>query len=143
MPLWSVLIAENLEVSVIAQTLPETEWVHGVPLHVFDKHTAIGKAAISRFAGEKLDMRRVLSRWVAAPQRIQVAEIAAFYADAMPVSRKFRWSKSEILEELGCQADMAMAGCAIEGIDDVLEAARHNLDDLNARRLRIFRGAKK
>jgi len=140
MPLWSVLAAENLEVSAATQSLPEPEWLDGVPLFVFDKHTAIGKAAISRLASENPDMRRMLSRWVAAPHRIQVAEIAAFYADAMPVSRKFRWSRSEILEELGCQADMVLAGCDIDGVQCVLEAARDNLENLNDVRRRCYRG---
>lgn len=143
LPLWSVLIAENLEVSVGAQPLPETELVDGIPLFVFDKHTAIGKAAISSFARENLDMRNALSHWVAAAQRVKVAEIAAFYADAMPVARKLRWSKSKILEELGCHADMVLAGCAIDGIPAVLETTRHNLDDLNMRRQRAFRRARK
>ena len=121
---------------VVEEKLPISEFVCGVPLYTFDKHTAAGKQAISRFARENADMKRVLSRWVAKDKRIPVAEMAAFYTDAMPVSRKLRWACSEALEELGRLADMGMAGCPFDGVHAVLAATRSNLEDLNGHRRR-------
>jgi hypothetical protein len=143
LPLWSALCKATTQPEVRRRAVPKAEYIAGVPSYVFDKHTAVGKSAIRRFAHENREMRRVLSLWVVSSHRVQVAETAAFYADAMPVSRKFLWERSEALEALGCRADMAMAGCEVEGIQAVLMTMRDNLEDLNTHRRRAVGGAKK
>ena len=137
LPLWSALSKISAKPGIREHHLPMAEYIRGVPAYTWDKHTAAGKNAISRFAWENADMKRVLSRWVAESQRIPVAEIAAFYADAVPVSLKLQWSSSEALEELGCRADIMMAGCIFDGIQAVLQVTRDNLEDLNAHRRRV------
>jgi hypothetical protein len=131
LPLWSAFSEAAERSTVSVQAVPEAQWVSGIPLHVLDKHTAAGKVAISRFAGENSDMRQALCRWVAPPKRVDVALIAAFYVDAMPVSRRLEWSQSEAIYELGLLADMLMARCPEEAVPELLECVRDNLDHLN------------
>lgn len=91
-PLQSALSKVATEPDVANEEVPKSQHIAGVPSYVFDKHTGVGKSAIARFARENPDMQRALSLWVAPAQQAQVAEMAAFYADAVPVSRKFHHS---------------------------------------------------
>lgn len=88
--LWSELSASEGGTSVHAEEVPQTEFVNGIPLYTFDKHTAVGKKAITTFAEENADMRHLLTE-VATHCRREVAFMAAFYADAVPVARRFLW----------------------------------------------------
>ena len=108
-------------------------WVTGTkPLQV---HTAAGKKAISRFAAQCDQVRRILDRHVASAERLNVAWMAAFYADAVPISVRFEWSQSRELEALGFEADMCGAGCPKEVASPVLNAVLRNLHQLNECRL--------
>lgn len=111
---------------------PRVEWAGGVPLYTFDKHTAAGKKAISRFAEQCDEVRAILAQHVATAARSRVAWMAAFYADAVPISLRFEWSQSRELEVLGFEADMTGAGCPREETWPVLNAVLRNLNQLNA-----------
>ena len=67
-------------------------------------------------------------------------ELAAFYADAVPVARRLIWRWSHELELLGLEVDMLKVGCPRDGIQPILAAVRANLDHLNSIRCRIFVG---
>jgi hypothetical protein len=60
-----------------------------LPAYVLDKHTALGKAAIGRFARECKAVRNALATHVPKYRAADAACMAAFYADARP-SRSFR-----------------------------------------------------
>ena len=116
----------------VNRAAPTTEWLGGAPLYAFDKHTAAGKKAISRFAEQCDEVRTILAQHVASAARSRVAWMAAFYADAVPISLRFEWSQSRELEVLGFEADMTGAGCPREEIWPVLNAVLRNHNQLNA-----------
>ena len=118
----------------VPQSVPTPEWFHGMPLYIYDKHTAAGKKAITRLAQECSDVRAVLVDHVPPIARIKAALMGAFYADAVPISLRFDWRQSRDLEDLGFEADMHGAGCAAKGMRPVLVAVRDNMAALNARR---------
>ena len=121
----------------LVQAVSEPEWVGGCPLYTFDNHTAAGKKAISRFAQQCEDMRTVFAQHVPLTARSNVAWMAAFYADAVPISLRFEWSQSRELDQLGFEADMCGAGCRLDGITPVLDAVLSNLRELNACRREV------
>jgi hypothetical protein len=124
--------------SVVACPLPDAPELHGVPLYTFDKHTAIGKGAIHRFARECKGVRDALNFFVPEESAQDVACMAAFYADAAPVSRRLLWPDAEALEALGVEADMMRAGAPSEGVGPIQRVVRDNLGHLNMIRLRLF-----
>ena len=65
--------------------------------------------------------------------------MAAFYADAAPVSRRLDWSQSAALETIGVDNDLRSASVSPDGVQPILEVVRANLDHLNEVRARIFR----
>jgi len=117
---------------------PPSPEIDGVPMYAFDKHTAIGKAAIHRLARDNHAVRGVLSAFVPETRAKEAACMAAFYADAAPVSRCLRWEGSAALETLGVESDMLRAGASLPGIQSILDAARDNLDHLNLIRAQLF-----
>lgn len=121
----------------VSQIVPAPEWLGEVPLYTFDKHTAAGKNAITRFAQECSEVRMALAEHVPTVARTKVALMAAFYADAVPISLRLAWPQSWELEELGFEADMHGAGCPKEGMTPVLAAVLGNLDQLNACRREV------
>jgi hypothetical protein len=64
--------------------------------------------------------------------------MAASYADAAPVARRFCWDGSAELERLGVENDMLKVGLPREGVLSVLEAVRDNLEHLNALRAEVI-----
>jgi hypothetical protein len=124
--------------SVVECPVPPAPVVDGVPMYAFDKHTAIGKAAIHRLARENAAVRDVLAAFVPGNRAKETACMAAFYADAAPVSRRLEWRGSSALEEMGVENDMLRAGAALEGIQPILTLMRDNLDPLNAIRAGMF-----
>ncbi len=123
-----------------SQTVPQAEWVKGVPFYTFDKHTAAGKKAISRFAEQCDEVRTILAQHVASEARSRVAWMAAFYAEAVPISLRFDWSHSRELEALGFEADMCRAGCPREKTSPMLNAVLRNLGQLDACRREVLIG---
>ena len=124
--------------SVVERLVPTAPVVDGVPMYAFDKHTAIGKAAIHRLARESEAVRAVLAAFVPEYRAKDAACMSAFYADAAPVSRRFDWGGSTELEALGIENDMLRAGSPWVGIKPILAVVRDNLDHLNAIRAKLF-----
>jgi hypothetical protein len=122
---------------VVDCSLPPATMIGEVPSYAFDKHTAIGKAAIHRFAHENHVVRDALAAYVPERRRKDAACIAAFHVDAAPVSRRFDWSGSAELECLGVEADMTKVGVPGDGIAPLLTVVRDNLDHLNAIRAKF------
>lgn len=138
LPLLQAEIIENdHRPTVIADEAPEPEWIGRLPSYVFDKHTAVGKKALGRFARENATVASVLDRFVAASSRIDTVCMAAFYVDAVPLDRQLVWPGSEELERAGFHSDMHKAGCPPCAIDPVLAAVAGNLDHLNALRVEL------
>jgi hypothetical protein len=126
---------------VIDCPVPPTTMIGEVPAYAFDKHTAVGKAAIHRLARECPAVRNALAAHVPEYRANEAACMAAFYADAAPVAHRFDWSGSAELEELGTENDMLKAGVRREGISPVLQMFRDNLEQLNAIRAEVFASA--
>ena len=137
-PLLWLAASQDPARSIVDCAVPDTPAIDGVPLYAFDKHTAIGKAAIHRLARESPAVRDVLAAFVEDDRARDVAAMAAFYADAAPVSRRFAWDGSAALEALGVESDMLRAGAPLAGIEPILGVLRENLGYLNAIRARLF-----
>jgi hypothetical protein len=135
--LWSAVPRELTPPHVVDSEVPRVELIGGIPLYTFDKHTSAGKHAISLFAQENREVADILAEYVPSSQARDVALIAAFYADAMPVARRLMWSASRSLEALGLEADMVGAGCSKQGILPIAECVKRNLDHLNDVRRRV------
>ena len=113
-----------------------------VPAYAYDKHTAVGKAAIHRLARENDAVREALAAYVPEHRAKDAACMAAFHVDAAPVSRRLEWDGSAELERLGVEADMLKVGVPREGIAPLLEVVRENLDHLDAIRAKLFSAAR-
>src|SRR5437764_81063 len=121
--------------------VPPTKIVAGVPLYAFDTHTRIGKRAIERLISENKPLRDCIVQFLARGSPRKAAEIAAFYADGAPVSRRLDWAQSDALERLGMEADFTAAGLRLEGIAPVHEAMTGALDQLNDIRAELWTAA--
>lgn len=133
----SVLDQYGSPPDVVNSVVPEARYARGVPLYAFDKHTRVGKQAIIEFAHMSPGLASALEQ-VPADRRRDVALMAAFYADGVPISRRFAWGQSAQLEQLGFEADMGIAGCPELSCVPILECVRANLPDLDQIRLAIF-----
>lgn len=122
----------------LSDHVPPSRAVAGIPLWAFDKHTRIGKQAVTLFAAENEDVRETLANYVPPSTATKVALIASFYLDGHIVTRRLNWVQSSALEALGIEADMVDAGCPVPGIEPVLQAVRRNADHLNAIRERVL-----
>jgi hypothetical protein len=110
--------------------------MNGAPLYLFDKSTAIGKAAIRRFIREIAPVRDAL-RCFAPTDCVQfVAEAAVWQIEATPASQCFLLRRAAGLQTLGVEAVMWSAGVPIEGVDPIMNAIRDNIEYLNVFRLR-------
>jgi hypothetical protein len=107
-----------------------------VPLYTFDKHTAIGKAAIHRLARESQAVRDA----PAAFGQEYSARDAAFMAASCraPAFRRLEWDGSTALEALGVENDMLGSGAPLAGIQPILSVVREIIDHLNVIRARLF-----
>jgi hypothetical protein len=126
--------------SVTKDEIVPTEWLEGVPLYTFDKHTAVGKRAIGALVQRSEEIRSTLLRFTSPASVTRVAAMAAFYVDAVPVSCRLEWNGSSHLQELGMRADMIGAGCVVEGIGVVIDAVSVNVAELNALRRAYAKG---
>ena len=135
--LWCAFSREDILPAVTSDPMPVVEWIGGVPLYTFDQHTSTGKQAVSVFAKENCEVRDILAEHVPDFAARDVALVAAFYCDGMPVLRRLDWGQSRSLETLGIEADMVGAGCPREGIGPIVDCVRRNLDHLNEVRRRI------
>jgi MgsA AAA+ ATPase C terminal len=128
---------------VVDCPIPPVTMIGEVPAYALDKHTALGKAAIHRFARECPAVRDALAAHVPEYRANDAACMAAFYADATPVARRFDWDGSDELERLGTENDMLKVGVTAEGVLPVLEVVRVNLEHLNAIRAEVIGSARR
>src|SRR5262249_54512140 len=112
--------------------VPRTRASAGVPLYAFDRHTRMGKLAIERLVSENKPLHDCIVRFLAKGSPRKAAEIAAFYADGAPVSRRLDWAQSESLERLGIEADFDAAGLRRGGGGPGRGGMRAALEPLNA-----------
>ncbi len=110
--------------------LPRAKTIKGLPLWTFDKHTRLGRAAISRFSRENSAVRGAL---LALPRHRQsrAAYLSAFYADASPCSVSLDWSLGSEIERIGIEADFAGVGVDVERAEPLINVFGQNVDHLN------------
>jgi hypothetical protein len=137
-PLIWLAAAKSLQRSVCDCPVPPLAKAGDVPLYALDMHTRLGREAIWRFACENDDVRTCLERFVPANRRRRAANVAAFYADAVPVGRRLMWDQSRSLETFGTERDLLHRGVPAEGIWPLLECMRANLGHLNELRTQIL-----
>ena len=123
---------------VIECAVPPYLMLGDVPSYALDKHTSAGKTAIKRLVRENQAIREVLANYVPEHRADKAAYIAAFYADAAPVSRRLDWRGSVEVERMGTEADMIDVGVSPDGVSPVLNVFRDNLDHLNGLRAEVF-----
>lgn len=111
--------------------VPATERVDGIPLYTYDKHTAVGKRAIAMMIDQNPAVRATLSEHVPPAHWRAVAAMAAYYADAAPVSHRLEWPLGPLMSLVGFNADMIGAGCSMTAAPAVLECVEQNLAHLN------------
>lgn len=113
--------------------------IGGVPAYAFDKHTRIGKRAISIFMRENEQVRVCLEDHLPEFRHRGAAAVAAFYADAMPVTKRLDWDASDELERMGLEGDMVREGVPLSAVSVIVETVRANLDHLDEIRARLCR----
>lgn len=113
-----------------------------IPAYAFDKHTRVGKRAISIFAREDDEVRTCLEEHLPELRHRGAAAVAAFYADASPVLKRLDWDLSDSLERMGMEGDMVREGVPLSSASPIIESVRANLDHLNEIRARLFLGSR-
>lgn len=116
---------------------PPFEWIGRLPSYVFDKHTAVGKKALTRLAHANSSVSQTLDQYVAPAHWTSAICMAGFYVDAVSLDQKLTWHGSAELERQGLIADMHKAGCPACGIDPLIEIVADNIDHLNALRVEL------
>jgi hypothetical protein len=134
--LWLAAGEGRVEPNVATSQLRGSPTEKGLPLWVLDKHTATGKRAIGEFARSNDAVRKALEASVPEFRARDVALMAAFYADAIELDRKFVWPGLPRLEQEGMEADMVSAGAPCPAAPDIIQAVSENLPHLNAIRSR-------
>lgn len=118
--------------------MPKTEIVDEIPLYTFDKHSRIGKRAIRELVEAETPLRDCLNKFVARSCWQAAAEMAAFYADAVPIARRLEWSLSHSVQALGTEADFYKAGVPLVGIRPLQAAMDSALGKLNDIRKKLW-----
>jgi hypothetical protein len=137
---WAQWWQGGAESEVVHDHLLPSPRANGVPLYTFDKHTVVGRRALSRFSREDGQIRDALERWVPHNRRIDVTLMAAFYADAIPVAKRLQWSDGYLFHFIGLHADMMAAGCPCQAVTPMFECVRRNLGHANQLRIEVLRG---
>jgi hypothetical protein len=137
-PLIWLEVQRSGSAAIRSKPVPQARAIAGVPLYAFDTHTRIGKRAIERLVSENKPLRDCIVRFLARGSPRKAAEVAAFYADGAPVSRRLDWAQSDSLERLGIEADFSAAGLRLEGIEPVRQAMNAALDQLNEIRAELW-----
>ena len=109
-----------------------------IPSYALDRHTSAGKHSIQRLIRENAAIRAVLATHVAEFRSNEAGYVAAFYADASPVSRRYDWHGSADIERVGVEFDMIDVGVPLDGVPAVIDVFRDNLDHLDAIRAETF-----
>jgi hypothetical protein len=124
--------------SVIDCPVPPASIAGGVPLYALDMHTRLGREAIWRFVRENDAIQECLKLYAPTKRWREAAYVAAFHADAAPVSRRLVWDQSYEIEAFGVERDLAFAGVQTDGVGPLMETVRNNLDHLNRVRGEVF-----
>lgn len=138
--LWSSLQHGGGSRGAVNDSVPAAENLKGLPLYTFDKHTSAGKRAIARFADANPEARRRLAKAVPAHLRNKAAYMTAFYADAIPITRRLDWPSSIRLQNMGMEADLGSVGAQGESAIELIECFRTNLAELNFERRKAVLG---
>lgn len=109
-----------------------------IPAYTLDKHTRIGKRAISIFARDNDEVRTCLDDHLPEFRHRGAAAVAAFYADASPVLKRLDWDQSASIELMGMEGDMVREGVPLSSVSPIIETVRANLGHLNEIRTRLF-----
>lgn len=118
--------------------LPSYPDLQGAPLYAWDKHTDLGRKAISRLAGAQTSLRHQLLKHLPPRAVIPVAGMAVFHTESARTARTLVWSRTETLEAAGCQADLMKAGAEASAIGPVLALISQNLPGLNQIRAELL-----
>jgi len=142
-PLIWLQATQNRAVSVSNDFVPKTEIVDEIPLYAFDKHTRIGKRATRELVEAETPLQDCLNEFVARHCWQAATEMAAFYADAVPIARRLEWSLSHSVQALGTEADFHKAGVPLVGIKPLRSAMDSTLGKLNdiRRKLWVIQGS--
>lgn len=139
--LWALVQENGGAIEIENAPIPPAPTCRGIPAWAFDKHTRLGKRALQWFMRDNRAVEAVLSEYVPDFRAQTVIEMAAFYADAIPIARRLKWKHSHALEALGLETDMMKIGCPRDGIQPILDTVRANLNHLNDIRCRLFAAA--
>ncbi|MCZ7891891.1 hypothetical protein O9X99_09415 [Agrobacterium salinitolerans] len=131
---------ETSSARVVTEALPPSVLCNGIPSWVFDKHTRLGKSAVRQLLKENREVRDCLAAFVPEYKSIQVAEMAAFYADAVALSSRLVWPQSDELYALGLRTDMTKIGTPDDGVAPITQLLSQHLNQLNDIRKRLREG---
>lgn len=118
--------------------IPTSVLVNGLPLYCFDKHTRIGKLAISRFATKNTEVADVFGHFIPDFKARDAVAMAAYYVDAAPISRQFMWDGCEELERIGTESDFWPVGAPPHAVNTLIAVVGKNLNHLNDLRRELF-----
>lgn len=138
-PLILLAVRADGKLVVRQEGIRPSRWIEGIPAYTFDKHTRIGKRAISIFIRENDAVRTCLEDHLPDFRHRGAAAVAAFYADAMPVMKRLDWDASDELERMGMESDMAREGVPLSAVSAIVGTVRANLDHLDEIRARLCR----
>lgn len=118
--------------SIQDNKLPASEDAHGMPLYCFDKHTRIGKLAITRLSVQNAEVADCFSYYIPDFRIRDAVAMAAYYVDAVPISRQLVWDGQAELEKLGTESDFEPCGAPHHAVNKFIQVVRNNLGHLNA-----------
>lgn len=118
--------------------LPVCEYANGMPLYCFDKHTRIGKQAITHFSSQNAEVSDLFNHYIPDFRIRDAVAMAAFYVDAVPISRQLVWDGCEVLERLGTESDFEPCGAPLHAVSKFIKVVQKNLGHLNDLRRELF-----
>ena len=139
--LWLEARASGFPRSIQA-AVPPTRVEAGLPLYALDKHTRLGRAAITKFASENKAVRQFLKGHIDVARRRDAVLTAAFQVDATPVGKRLDWPASRGLEVFGRETDLLRAGVPLHAQEGLCKLVSDNLDHLNDVRAAVLAGSR-
>jgi len=128
----------GLTTSVVEVTPPRVILSGSVPTYCCCRFTATGKAAIRRLVLENDRVSSTITELVPDFRAVDVAAVAAFYADGAPIRRRLNWHQSYPLQHMGMHTDMEKVGCPRDGVELIAAVVREELDHLDDIRCRLL-----
>lgn len=135
--LWLAIRETREAPMTLREPAPRSVLCGGLPSYTFDKHTRLGKQAIKQLLRENSVVRDCIADFVPEYKAIEVASMAAFYADAIALNHRIIWTKSDVLFALGRKTDMTKIGTPDQGVEPITNIVLANLDQLNEIRRRL------